>query len=89
MVQSAPLEVSHLIKDYGRLRAVNDVSFALQEGEVFGLLGPNGAGKTSIISTIVTLESPTQGSVRVFGFDVQKTGALSKEQSWIRAPGDH
>lgn len=65
-----PLNIDHLIKDYGSLRAVNDVSFQVYPGEIFGLLGPNGAGKTSIISTIVTLETPTSGKVEVFGKDV-------------------
>lgn len=66
------LSVRHLVKDYGPLRAVDDVSFEVQPGEIFGLLGPNGAGKTSIISTIVTLENATAGSVEVFGYDVAR-----------------
>jgi len=70
MTAQAPIEIQGLIKDYGALRAVNNVSFSMKPGEIFGLLGPNGAGKTSIISTIVTLEEPTQGRVRVFGLDV-------------------
>jgi len=65
----SPLELRNLVKDYGKFRAVNDVSFQLKKGEIFGLLGPNGAGKTSIISCIVTLQKPTSGCVRVFGKD--------------------
>ena len=57
------LKIDKLVKDYGSLRAVDHVSFEVRSGEVFGLLGPNGAGKTSIISTIVTLEQPTSGSI--------------------------
>ncbi|MCC7405926.1 MAG: ABC transporter ATP-binding protein [Bdellovibrionales bacterium] len=75
---ASPLIVEHLIKEYGALRAVDDVSFTLEPGEVFGLLGPNGAGKTSIISTIVTLERPTAGSVRVFGHDVTREPRAAK-----------
>lgn len=62
-----PLKISNLLKDYGSIRAVNDVSFEIQPGEVYGLLGPNGAGKTTIISSIMTLEEPTEGSISVFG----------------------
>lgn len=67
---NAPLTITNLVKDYGQLCAVNNVSFDVQAGEIFGLLGPNGAGKTSIISIINTLLPPTSGKVEVFGFDV-------------------
>lgn len=67
---AVPLKIDHLTKHYGSLCAVDDLSFDIQKGEVFGLLGPNGAGKTSIISIITTLEEPTAGSAFVFGCDV-------------------
>jgi len=54
-------------------RAVDDISFSVHEGEIFGLLGPNGAGKTTTIKMITTLARPTAGSVRVFGVDVQRS----------------
>jgi len=73
-----PLLVKDLVKDYGNLRAVDDVSFCLKPGEIFGLLGPNGAGKTTIISTIVTLTKPTSGQVQVFGHDVIREPRLAK-----------
>lgn len=66
----APIQIENLVKDYGALRAVNNVSLEMKPGEIFGLLGPNGAGKTSIISTLVTLEKPTSGTVKIFGIDV-------------------
>jgi ABC-2 type transport system ATP-binding protein len=72
------LTVENLVKDYGKLRAVDDVSFTVGEGEIFGLLGPNGAGKTSIISIIVTLEAATQGRVAVFGHDVATDSRMAK-----------
>lgn len=50
----------------------------MKPGEIFGLLGPNGAGKTTLISTIVTLEEPTSGTVEVFGYDVQDKPSLTK-----------
>ncbi len=67
----SPIEIKNLIKNYGKLRAVNDVSFTMNPGEILGLLGPNGAGKTSIISTMVTLEKPTSGTVSIFGYNVE------------------
>lgn len=66
-----PLEVNQLTKDYNSFRAVDHVSFSLEEGQIYGLLGPNGAGKTSIINTITSLQTPTSGSVTVFGHQVK------------------
>ena len=65
------LKVENLIKSYGPLKAVDGVSFAIEEGEIFGLLGPNGAGKTTIISSIMTLEKPDQGDISICGFDIK------------------
>ncbi|MDQ7958864.1 MAG: ABC transporter ATP-binding protein [Rhodocyclaceae bacterium] len=62
------------------LRALDDVSFEIQEGEFFGLLGPNGAGKTSLISILAGLSRPTAGSVSVRGFDVQTHYAEARRQ---------
>ncbi len=72
------LEIKNLVKDYGSLRAVNQASFDIEEGEVFGLLGPNGAGKTTLISTIMTLEEITSGQILVAGHDVQKEPRVAK-----------
>jgi len=77
-MKAPPLKIDHLTKYYGSLSAVDDVSFTIHEGEIFGLLGPNGAGKTSIISTITTLEDPTEGIVSVFGYDVTKNPKRAK-----------
>lgn len=73
-----PIQIENLIKDYGDLRAVDQVSFEVQPGEILGLLGPNGAGKTSVISTMVTLEKPTSGTVRIFGYDVTREPERAK-----------
>lgn len=73
-----PLKISHLTKCFDKLVAVDDVSFEIKPGEVFGLLGPNGAGKTTIISSIVTLLSQTKGTIEVFGTDVRKNPRLAK-----------
>ena len=69
---SNPIVIDNLVKDYGSLRAVDHVSFTMRPGEILGLLGPNGAGKTTIISTMMTLEEPTEGLVEIFGMDVTK-----------------
>jgi ABC-2 type transport system ATP-binding protein len=64
------IEVSDLVKVYGETRAVDDVSFEVDRGELFGFLGPNGAGKTTTIRILSTLLKPTSGGARVAGFDV-------------------
>ncbi|MFZ3118989.1 MAG: ABC transporter ATP-binding protein [Variovorax sp.] len=65
------------------LRAVDDVSFQIEEGEFFGLLGPNGAGKTTLISMLAGLSRPTSGSVSVHGFDVQRDYAEARRHLGI------
>ncbi len=64
------IEVAGLTKRFGPLTAVDDVSFDVEDGQVFGFLGPNGAGKTTTINVLCTLMRPTAGSARVAGFDV-------------------
>ena len=66
------LKVLKLVKKYGAKLAVDDVSFEVQEGEIFSLLGPNGAGKTTTISILSTLFSPTAGDAEIFGYSVAK-----------------
>ena len=68
---SQVIEVSDLVKIYGGdTRAVDQVSFAVERGELFGFLGPNGAGKTTTIRILATLLKPTSGAARVAGYDV-------------------
>ena len=64
------VEARNLTKRYGDLVAVNDISFSIQAGEVFGLLGPNGAGKSTAISVMTCLFPPTSGQISVGGHDV-------------------
>lgn len=66
------IEVEHLVKRYNGTVAVNDLSFTVAPGELFGFLGPNGAGKTTTISILCTLLAPTSGVTRVAGFDCQR-----------------
>ncbi len=63
------VEVSNLKKSYGSLIAVDDVSFNVEEGEIFGLLGPNGAGKTTTMECVEGVRDPDAGSIRVLGRD--------------------
>jgi ABC-2 type transport system ATP-binding protein len=64
--------VEHIVKRYGEFLAVDDVSFAVKEGEIFGLLGPNGAGKSTLIRMMTTLIPITAGWARVAGHDVAR-----------------
>jgi len=66
------IEVEHIVKKFGDFTAVDDVSFAVQHGEIFGLLGPNGAGKSTLIRMMTTLIPITAGLARVAGYDVSK-----------------
>jgi ABC-2 type transport system ATP-binding protein len=74
----AIIETFNLTKEFNGLKAVNNVSLKIEEGEIFGLLGPNGAGKTTFISMLCTLLKPTSGTAKVNGFDIVK------EQSQVR-----
>jgi ABC-2 type transport system ATP-binding protein len=73
------LEASGLVKKFGDFVAVNDVSFTMEEGEVFGLLGPNGAGKSTTISMLTCLYPPNKGDMRIYGHDVVKEAAKVKK----------
>jgi len=61
------VEISHVVKTFGSVRAVDDASFAVEKGEIFGLLGPNGAGKTTAIRVILDIFKPERGEVLVLG----------------------
>jgi ABC-2 type transport system ATP-binding protein len=69
-----PIEVKNLKKHYGSIKAVDDTSFTVNEGEVFGLLGPNGAGKTTTIEILEGLRERDGGEVKVLGLDPWKDG---------------
>src|SRR4249919_282328 len=64
------IDVRQIVKRFGEFTAVNGISFAVEEGEIFGLLGPNGAGKSTLIRMLTTLLPPTSGTALVHGFDV-------------------
>lgn len=64
------IEVEHLVKAFGSFRAVDDISFSVKKGEIFGFLGANGAGKTTAMHMLTGLNQPTSGTGRVVGFDI-------------------
>jgi len=68
------IEVNHLTKYYGKARGIIDVSFQVEEGEIFGFIGPNGAGKSTTIRLLLSLIYPTSGSGTIFGKDCIKYG---------------
>ncbi|MGC9108001.1 MAG: ATP-binding cassette domain-containing protein, partial [Infirmifilum sp.] len=77
--------VKGLVKDYGSFRALNGISFEVQEGEVFGLIGPNGAGKTTTFRILAGLLQPTSGEVLVLG---EKPGTLKVKRQKAYLPED-
>ena len=66
---AAVITVDHLHKNYGRRVAVDDLSFEVEEGEIFGILGPNGAGKTTTVECVQGLRVVDGGTIRVLGLD--------------------
>jgi len=66
------IEVDHLVKKFGNLTAVNDITFTVARGEIFGLLGPNGAGKTTLISLLMRFYDVQRGAVRIDGVDIKE-----------------
>ncbi len=78
------IQVEHLIKKYGALTAVDNVSFDINAGEIFGMVGPNGAGKTTTIECIEGLRNPDGGSVQLLGCDPRRERALINQQIGIQ-----
>jgi ABC-2 type transport system ATP-binding protein len=68
------IEVNHLTKYYGKARGIEDVSFKVEEGEIFGFIGPNGAGKSTTIRLFLGLIHPTSGDAKIFGKDCIQAG---------------
>ena len=76
--------VENLVKEFGKVRALDGVSFTVEEGEVFGLIGPNGAGKTTTLRILATLLVRTRGVVKIFGYDVvREAGKVRKIISYL------
>jgi ABC-2 type transport system ATP-binding protein len=83
----AVIETDGLTKLYGKARGIEDVTFSIQAGEVFGLLGPNGAGKTTAIRTLLDLLHPTCGSATIFGLDSRRESVAIRARLG-NLPGD-
>jgi len=78
------LDIKHLTKYYGKARGIIDVSFCVEEGEIFGFIGPNGAGKSTTIRTLLSLIYPTSGSATIFGKDsIRYSAEIKKEIGYL------
>ena len=77
---SAIVEIQGLNKQFGKRKAVDDVSLAIESGEIFGLVGPNGAGKTTTMRMLVTLLKPDKGEIRVGGYSVRNASREVRRQ---------
>lgn len=78
------IKVEHLRKVYGKVVAVNDISFEVQEGEIFGMVGPNGAGKTTTIECLESLRNPDSGKISVLGLNPRNDGYALRERIGIQ-----
>ncbi|MBS1522365.1 MAG: ABC transporter ATP-binding protein [Bacteroidetes bacterium] len=84
MVNKPIITVKNLVKKYGDFTAVDDISFEVYEGEIFGLLGPNGAGKTTTLEIIETLRDKTSGEISVDGFSIEKDADNIKKRIGVQ-----
>ncbi|MCL6571973.1 MAG: ABC transporter ATP-binding protein [Bacillus sp. (in: Bacteria)] len=78
------IEIKNLTKTYGKARGITDISFNVEQGEIFGFIGPNGSGKSTTIRTLLSLIYPTSGSATIFGKDcVQFAPEIKKEIGYL------
>jgi len=77
------ITVEGLVKEFGNFRAVDEVSFEVKEGEIFGILGPNGAGKTTLVMILATLLKPTKGKASVAGYDIVREASNVRKKIGI------
>lgn len=87
------LTVNNLTKQFGEFKAVDNISFGLEEGEILGFLGPNGAGKTTTIQMVLGLIKPTHGEISLFGKDLQKhreeiLSMVNFSSAYVSLPGN-
>jgi ABC-2 type transport system ATP-binding protein len=79
MMEETVIEAKNLTKQFKQVLAVDNVSFSVKKGEIFGLLGPNGAGKSTTIRMLTTLTKPTDGKAFVNGYDVVKEAKMVRK----------
>jgi len=89
MSEDAAIQVENLHKNYGSFTAVQDISFSVQNNEIFGIVGPNGAGKTTTIECLEGLRRPDRGLVRVLGLDPQKSRRALHERIGVQLQESH
>jgi ABC-2 type transport system ATP-binding protein len=78
------IEINQLTKSYGQSRGIINVSFNVEQGEIFGFIGPNGAGKSTTIRTLLSLIYPTSGSAKIFGMDhIKHATEIKKEIGYL------
>jgi ABC-2 type transport system ATP-binding protein len=78
------IEINNLTKTYGKSRGITDISFHVEQGEIFGFIGPNGAGKSTTIRTLLSLIYPTSGSATIFGKDcIQFAPEIKKDIGYL------
>lgn len=73
------IEIKNLKKYFGKLHAVDGINFEVNNGEIFGFLGPNGAGKSTTIRCLMGFNNPTDGEIKVFGYDMSKDSTIAKK----------
>ncbi len=79
------IESSGLSKSFGTTKALDNISFSVNEAEIFGFIGPDGAGKTTLFRIITTLLLPDEGNVRVLGLDSVSDYKKLRQQYWLYA----
>lgn len=89
----AIIEVENLVKEFNGVRAVDGLSFKIEEGKITGLLGPNGAGKTTTIQMMLDLITPTSGVIKIFGKDMSRNreeilGRINFSSPYVALPGN-
>lgn len=79
MSSESTIKVSNLTKRYGKIVAVDHISFEVKQGEVFGFLGPNGAGKTTTTRLLTGIIKPDEGKATIMGYDIEKEPLQAKQ----------
>ena len=84
MVNQIVISVQNLRKEYGSLKAVDDISFEVKQGEIFGIVGPNGAGKTTTIECMEGLRKPDSGTIQILGLNPERQGQKLREKIGVQ-----